>query len=315
MQLELAPIEELEGLPLGASLQVRVVGRCMWPLIRSGDALLVRRCALDSIAPGDVAVVRTADRRFLAHVVVEVQPLRTATLRGVADPEPLELLGRVTRVRKKGFSLPLADLSRHLLRMLQRGYAHASHQLWARLWSQGLRKLRLDLLPAAIRKRIFGPIGIRAVSVLDAEALRLFAGEYLTDSPDFLKRQLLTHWHRQGAAVAAVDGLGRWCGFAYLGAFADEDFALEGFGIRSLFVVPSARGIGLEEQMVGFLCREAKRQGISPVYVNVVDANPELVAVLSELGFRRSAPQRERQVASEWAKRGVVRRWATLERA
>jgi len=307
LQLELAPIEELEGLPLGASLQVRVVGRCMWPLIRSGDALLVRRCSLDAIAPGDVAVVRTAECRFLAHVVLEVRPLRTATLRGVADPEPLELLGRVTRVFKKRFSFPLAVFSRHLLRIIQRGYAHVSHSPWPRLAIRGLRKLS--------QRRILGPVGIRAVSMLDAETLRLFAGEYLTDSPDFLKRQLLTHWHRKGAAVAAVDGVGRWCGFAYLGAFADEDFALEGFGIRSLFVVSSARGIGLEQRMVSFLCREAKRQGISPVYVNVVDANPEMVAVLSELGFRRSTPQRERQVASEWAKRGVVRHWATLERA
>src|SRR5262249_13655725 len=200
----------------------------MWPLIRSGDALLVRRCALDAIAPGDVAVVRTADRRFLAHVVLEVQPLRTATLRGVADPEPLELLGRVTRVYKTGFSLPLACLSRHRLRMLQRGCAHASDALWPRLAVGQLRKLRPALFPAAIRRRILGPIGIRAATVLDAEALRLFAGEYLSDSPDFLKRQLLTHWHRKGAAVVAVDGVGRWCGFAYLGAFADDEFALEG---------------------------------------------------------------------------------------
>ena len=315
MELELAPIEELEALPLGASVQVRVVGRCMWPLIRSGDLLLVRRCALDAIVPGDVAVVRTADRRFLAHVVLEVQPLRTATLRAVADPEPLELLGRVTRVSKKGFSLPLARLSRHLLRLLQRGYSDVSHKSWPLRAMRGLRSLRPDLLPAIIRSRILGSISIRAVSVLDTEALRLFAAQYLTDSPDFLKGQLLRHWHRKGAAVAAVDGVGRWCGFAYLGAFADEDFALDGFGIRSLFVVPSARGIGLEQQMVGFLCRQANRQGISPVYVNVVDANPKLVAVLSELGFVRSAPDRERQVASEWAKRGVVRRWAALERA
>jgi GNAT superfamily N-acetyltransferase len=313
--LELAPVEELEGLPLGASLQVQVVGRCMSPLIRSGDALLVRRCALEAIAPGDVAVVRTADRRFLAHMVLEANPLRTATLRGVADPEPLELLGRVIRVCKTGFGFPLGDLSRHLLHMLQQGYAQASHRFWLRLAVQELRKLRRDLLPAAIRKRILGPITIRALNVLDAEALRLFAGEYLTDSPDFLKQELLTRWHRRGAAVAALDGAGHWCGFAYLGAFADESFALQGFGIRSLFVVPFARGIGLEQQMVTFLCREAKRQDISPVYVNVVDANPEFVALLSELGFSRSAPELERQVASEWAKLGVVRRWATLERA
>src|SRR5712692_6738329 len=129
------------------------------------------------------------------------------------------------------------------------------------------------------------------------------------------RQQLLTRWNRKGAAVAAVDRFGRWCGFAYLGAFKDEGFALEGFGLRSLFVVPFARGLGLERRMAMLLCQEAQRQGVSPVYVNVVDKNPRLVALLEELGFSPSTDQRADQVASEWAKRGVLRQWAALERS
>jgi hypothetical protein len=67
--------------------------------------------------------------------------------------------------------------------------------------------------------------------------------------------------------------------------------------------------------MTMLLCQEAQRQGVSPVYVNVVDKNPKLVALLEELGFSPSTDHRADQVASEWAKRGVLRQWAALERS
>ncbi len=315
LEPELHRVEELEALPIGAGLQVRAIGHCMTPLIRSGDILEVRRCGSGSVAEGDVAIVRTADRRFLAHLVVEAQPLRTATLRGNLDPQPLELLGRVTEVRKKIVTIPLTTLTRHALRLFQRSRDQARVNSLTRLAIGAIRRVQLGVLPATVRRRLLRPIRVRLLNLLDVEDLRIFAGQYLVDSPDFLKQQLLTRWNRKGAAVAAVDRFGRWCGFAYLGAFKDEGFALEGFGLRSLFVVPFARGLGLERRMAMLLCQEAQRQGVSPVYVNVVDKNPRLVALLEELGFSASTDQRADQVASEWAKRGVLRQWAALERS
>ena len=132
-ELELHRIEELEALPIGAGLQVRAIGRCMTPLIRSGDILEVRRCSAGSVAEGDVAIVRTADRCFLAHLVVEAQPLRTATLRGNLDPQPLELLGRVTEIRKKTVTIPLTRFTRHALRLFQRSRDRARVSSLARL--------------------------------------------------------------------------------------------------------------------------------------------------------------------------------------
>ena len=73
--------------------------------------------------------------------------------------------------------------------------------------------------------------------------------------------------------------------------------------------------MGLERRMTLLLCQEAQRQAISPVYANVVDQNPMLVALLEELGFSPSAHHRAHQVESEWAKRGVIWRWAALERS
>ena len=315
LEPELHRVEELEALPIGAGLQVRAIGHCMTPLIRSGDILAVRRCGAGSVAEGDIAIVRTADRRFLAHLVVEAQPLRTATLRGNLDPQPLELLGRVTEVRKTIVTIPLTTLTRHALRLLQRGREQARVNSMTRLAIGAIRRVQLGVLPATVRRRLLRPIQVRLLNLLDVEDLRIFAGQYLVDSPDFLKQQLLTRWNRKGAAVAAVDRFGGWCGFAYLGAFKDEGFALEGFGLRSLFVVPFARGLGLERRLAMLLCQEAQRQGVSPVYVNVVDKNPRLVALLEELGFSRSTDQRADQVASEWAKRGVLRQWAALERS
>src|SRR5262249_28432091 len=81
----LRAVEALEALPLGACLATRVIGRCMSPLISSGDVLVVRRATVDSVRPGEIAIVRTADGRFLAHLVAGVRPLRTATLRGKLD--------------------------------------------------------------------------------------------------------------------------------------------------------------------------------------------------------------------------------------
>ena len=313
---ELQRIETLESLPIGARLQARVIGHCMAPLIQSGDIVAVRRCGPDSVAEGDVAIVRTADRRFLAHLVVQAQPLRTATLRGSLDPERLELLGQVTEIRKKAVTIPLSRWTRHALRLFQRSRERASRiKPLTHLAIGAFRGVQLGVLPARIRRGLLRPIRVRRLNLLDAEELRVFAGHYLVDSPDFLKRQLLTRWNRSGAAVAAVDRFGRWCGFAYLGAFREEGFALEGFGIRSLFVAPFARGLGLERRMTMLLCQEAQRQAISPVYVNVVDENPGLLAVLEELGFSPSAHDRAHQVESEWAKRGVIRRWAALERS
>jgi hypothetical protein len=50
-------------------MRLRASGRCMYPCIRSGDALQVRACTLADIVVGDVAVYRRNDRLF-AHRVI-----------------------------------------------------------------------------------------------------------------------------------------------------------------------------------------------------------------------------------------------------
>ena len=53
---ELNDAQVLERKPVGASVTLRVLGGCMYPLFRSGDSVTVRRCEERDIARGDVAI-------------------------------------------------------------------------------------------------------------------------------------------------------------------------------------------------------------------------------------------------------------------
>ncbi len=128
--------ELLRQLPEGHRLWVRGLGRSMWPLLRSGDAIQVLRCGAEAVAPGDLAVLVRADGGLTAHLVTGKAPLRTASFLGVEDA-PAELLGRVVRVRTRGLVLPVPVLARPLLRTAQRvGTAVSRGPLW-----RGARRL------------------------------------------------------------------------------------------------------------------------------------------------------------------------------
>lgn len=96
----------LRELPQGSRLWLQGLGQSMWPLLRSGDYVQVARCAPESVALGDMAVLARAGGGLMAHVVISRSPLRTASLLGVEDP-PAELLGRVERVRTRSQVLVL----------------------------------------------------------------------------------------------------------------------------------------------------------------------------------------------------------------
>lgn len=111
--------ELLRQLPEGHRLWVRGLGRSMWPLLRSGDSIQVRRCGAERVAPGDLVVLARADGGLTAHLVTGMDPLRTASFLGWEDASA-ELLGRVVRIRTRGLVLPVPVLARPLLRAAQR---------------------------------------------------------------------------------------------------------------------------------------------------------------------------------------------------
>ncbi|MFO0600269.1 MAG: hypothetical protein U0228_33475 [Myxococcaceae bacterium] len=97
----------LRGLAPGGVMWLPAAGESLWPLLRDGDSLRVRRVASASeLQLGDVAVVKRPDGFLVAHVVTSVSPLGTASTVGVADPQPLEALGVVTGFRRDGRVLP-----------------------------------------------------------------------------------------------------------------------------------------------------------------------------------------------------------------
>ena len=112
---ELNDAQVLERQPVGASVTLRVLGGCMYPLFRSGDSVTVRRCEESDIGRGDVAVVKDAHGRFMAHLVVATGPVRTATFRGTEDNGQLQLLGRVTAIRRSPAVFPLPTIARPLV--------------------------------------------------------------------------------------------------------------------------------------------------------------------------------------------------------
>lgn len=90
----------LRASPIGAVMWLKAAGKSLWPLLRDGDSLRAQRVEASSLHPGDIAVVKLPSGVLAAHIVVSVEPIRTASSVGVEDPLPLEVLARVTAFRR-----------------------------------------------------------------------------------------------------------------------------------------------------------------------------------------------------------------------
>jgi hypothetical protein len=106
----------LEALAPGQAMWMGAAGKSLWPFILGGDSLRVLRCDETALRHGDVAVVENDHGVLVAHVVVAVGPVRTASSNGRVDPPPRAVLGRVTAVRRGTVTVPLPRASRVLLR-------------------------------------------------------------------------------------------------------------------------------------------------------------------------------------------------------
>ena len=107
----------LRALPEGKTVWLSAEGMSLWPMIQPGDSLELTRSSSGGLALGDVAVVQQGST-LIAHIVVEVRPVRTASIVGVLDAEGLEALARVSAVRRGGATVRvprgLNRLVRHL---------------------------------------------------------------------------------------------------------------------------------------------------------------------------------------------------------
>ncbi len=178
-----------------------------------------------------------------------------------------------------------------------------------------LRGLRSSKLTLALRRRLIAPVAVRPLHARDLDALIAFAGQYLAVPPDFLKQQLLKRWPRTGVAAGAFSRTGKMCGFAYLDEYAQEGLELEGFWIRSVFVAPIARRMGIGRQLVECLCEHGARQGIGRVWADIDARNQGSVTLFVREGFVPSSPEIVARVQREWSKKGSSITWTVLERS
>ncbi|MEW5739921.1 MAG: hypothetical protein AB1938_13395 [Myxococcota bacterium] len=106
----------LESLAPGQVMWLSAGGNSLWPFVLDGDSLQVRRCGEEDVRRGDVAVVVAASGELVAHFVVGVAPVRTASSNGRLDAPARAVLGKVLAVRRRGVVLPLPAAARWVLR-------------------------------------------------------------------------------------------------------------------------------------------------------------------------------------------------------
>jgi mycothiol synthase len=110
-------IELLRSLSPGQAMWLPAQGNSLWPLVRSGDVLQVRRDAEAALAPGDIALLEYPGA-LVAHLVVRVKPLTTASSVGVVDPPALGVLGRVVALRRHGVRVGIPGWTRPALALV-----------------------------------------------------------------------------------------------------------------------------------------------------------------------------------------------------
>jgi hypothetical protein len=128
----------LRALPPGKTMWLSSAGNSLWPFVLGGDQLKVERCGPLDVELGDIAVVE-APSTLIAHIVVSLAPVVTASSVGIRDAAGLEVLGRVIAVRRGARTVPLPPVARRLLALVP-GVAKAAKRSEALKWL--VRKVR-----------------------------------------------------------------------------------------------------------------------------------------------------------------------------
>ncbi len=273
----------LAASPPGTRLWVRGLGRSMWPLLRSGDAVQVLRCGAEAVAPGDIAMLARAGGGLTAHLVTSTSPLRTASFLGREDPSA-ELLGRVVRVRTRGLVLPVPVLARPLLHAAQRLGSATFQSPALRGARQQVREWATSSWSRSGRARWLGALTVRPLRPGEEEALLVFMGHHLPHAAAELGSMLA---ERAGLAVGAFDERGRSWGFGY--AEAPEREAGRSGGrarVRWVVVAPVARRLGVGASLLRALAEEASSRGLSELWVELPTRDTRLFQLFRSRGFR-----------------------------
>ncbi|WP_434299269.1 GNAT family N-acetyltransferase [Corallococcus exiguus] len=307
----------LAALPFGHRLWVRGMGRCLYPLLRSGDAVRLLRCGPERLARGDVALVRHGPR-LAAQVVLSTEPWVTESLLGGTDVAGGELVGRIVALKRGRWVMRLPRPTRPALFLLQRTLSG----VWTQPASRAVFRHLRDLFSGwtkPLRRQFVGPLEIRLVRPDDLDPLLAFATERLVVSGTFLRRQLRDRWglpqdRRVGAAAGAFDAQGHLLGFAWADDYHQEGLSLEGFWVRSLVVSPKVRRMGVATALVRCLVEEIHRQGADRLHADIDEDNTASLRTFSGLGFRPAPDALTVATNQQWDAAGGSKRLVVLVR-
>ncbi len=300
--------------PLSAPAWLGDLGATLRPLVSVHDRVLVVPCSRAELVPGDLVVVQSPDRRTLGQVVIGAVPLALASLSGRPAPEGATLLGRILAVRRgeKARRLPAG------LRPLWAATAGLLHhaRTSSRL-STTVRLLRGALTARrtlGLRRLVLGEPRIRLLGPEDVDAAVAFAAAYLVLPPERVRQRLLGRWQEGGAAGGAFSRAGRLIGFAFLDEYDDEGLDIGPGWIRSVYVLPSARGMGLAQRLIEQLCRIAFTRGLPRVRAAIEHDNTPSLAAFARQGFTPVDAALNDELNRAWRAVGSVREWIIVER-
>ncbi len=274
----------LEAAELNAELWVRGFGRSMWPVLSTGDSVKVRRCGVKALRVGHLAAVRTRRGNLRVHVVTSKRPFRSQPFLG-GDDSLERVLGRVVSLRSRGLTLPVPDLLRAPIGVAQKVAAWSASQPWVEGMTRRAWQSLCSGSTGELRRALIGPLRVRRLTHADRDAVVAFVGDHLPLSQRFIDHQLLSRWEEHGAAAGVLGRGGKLFGFAYLDEYRQEGVDLDGHWIRSIYVSPVARGLGLAGALVDELCTAARLQGITRVEADVQADNRSSLAMLERQGF------------------------------
>jgi L-amino acid N-acyltransferase YncA len=304
----------VQARPLGTTLWVSGYGQSMWPLFRTSDAFQVRRCDEEEIRTGDLVLVRSEAAELVVHLAIATEPLRTAGFLGRDDGGVAELLGRVERVRRGALELSLPRILGPAFQAAHWIATGLAGSAAGRSTARGMRGVWGSGATLPLRRAWLGEVEVRPLGPEDWNALFTFAGDHLRISASFLRKQLHERWAERSAAIGGL-ARGAVTGFCWVDEYRQEGFDLDGLWIRSLYVRPIARGMGVARRIVERACEAAASTGAHHVYADVEASNEPSLGVFRSLGFTRSGEALEATLNAEWRLRGRAFRLLVLEKA
>src|SRR5690606_21126199 len=187
----------LRRLVPGQTLELRGFGRSLWPLIQSGDRLIVEAVDPSALRAGHLVVGWLPGRETLVcHVLLRTHPCQTAPLFGADDGE-VEVLARVIGVQGRPLLLNRLTRMPVFVRALRKVGRGLHRRGWATRGRQHLEAALGSAASARIRRSILFPCRIRRLTPADFEALAVFIGHHLPAmSVGWLEAQLGGPWQR-----------------------------------------------------------------------------------------------------------------------